>query len=94
MPNSAPRGKDGDAQLVAPYFCDVALLVTCIAIWMESPLLVSMQAVAITLPQMLWVIDLLCRLVAARYVSFIHDRGGFRRSGPRVEQHARPSFPV
>src|SRR2546422_9532447 len=46
------------------YFCDIALLVTGVAIWIESPLLVSMQAVAITLPQMLWVVDLLCRLAA------------------------------
>ncbi len=38
------------------YFCDIALLVTGVAIWIESPLLVSMQAVAITLPQMLWVV--------------------------------------
>ena len=46
------------------YFCDVALLVTAVAIWIESPLLISMQAVAITVPQMLWVVDLLCRVVA------------------------------
>src|SRR6476646_2546322 len=47
------------------YFCDVALLVTAVAIWIESPLLVSMQAVAITLPQILWVVDFLCRLIAS-----------------------------
>jgi hypothetical protein len=46
------------------YFCDVALLVTAPAIWLESPLLVSMQAVAIVAPQMLWAVDLLCRVVA------------------------------
>ena len=46
------------------YFCDIALLVTAVAIWIESPLLVSMQAVAIMLPQMLWVVDFLCQLVA------------------------------
>src|SRR2546422_2183507 len=51
------------------YFCDIALLVTSVAIWIESPLLVSMQAVAITLPQMLWVVDLLCRLVAGVHVT-------------------------
>src|ERR1043166_862046 len=44
------------------YFCDVALLVTAVALWTESSLLISMQAVAITAPQMLWVVDLLCRL--------------------------------
>ena len=45
------------------YFCDIALLVTAAAIWMESPLLISMQAVAIVAPQLLWVVDLLCRVV-------------------------------
>jgi hypothetical protein len=51
------------------YFCDIALLVTGVAIWIESPLLVSTQAVAITLPQLLWVVDLLCRLVAGVHVT-------------------------
>src|SRR5256884_4451867 len=51
------------------YFCDIALLVTGVAIWIESPLLVSMQAVAITLPQILWVVDLLCRLLAGVHVT-------------------------
>ncbi len=51
------------------YFCDVALLATAVALWMESPLLVSMQAVAITAPQMLWVVDLVCRLVAGVHVT-------------------------
>ena len=51
------------------YFCDIALLVTAVAIWIESPLLVSMQAVAITLPQILWVVDLLCRLVVGVHVT-------------------------
>jgi hypothetical protein len=46
------------------YFCDIALLVAALAIWVESPLLVSMQAIAIMLPQMLWVVDFLCHLVA------------------------------
>lgn len=51
------------------YFCDVALLVTALALWTESPLLVSMQAVAITIPQMLWVVDLLCRLIAGVHLT-------------------------
>jgi hypothetical protein len=51
------------------YFCDIALLVTAVAIWMDSPLLVSMQAVAITVPQLLWVVDLLCRLVVGVHVT-------------------------
>src|SRR6266536_3532277 len=51
------------------YFCDLALLITAIAVWIESPLLVSMQAVAITAPQLLWVVDLLCRLVIGAHVT-------------------------
>jgi hypothetical protein len=39
------------------YFCDVALLTTLVAIWLESPLLVSAPAVGILFPQLLWVID-------------------------------------
>src|SRR6201981_1869692 len=41
------------------YFCDVALLTTLAAIWLESPLLASAPAVGILLPQALWVIDFL-----------------------------------
>ena len=43
------------------YFCDVALLVTLIGMWTESALLISTQAVAILLPQTIWVIDFLSR---------------------------------
>ena len=39
------------------YFCDVALFVTLAGIWLESPLLVSMCAVGIVAPQIVWVID-------------------------------------
>jgi hypothetical protein len=41
------------------YFCDVALLMTLVAMWTESPLLASMPAVGIVLPQALWVADFL-----------------------------------
>ncbi len=50
------------------YFCDVALLVTLAALWLESPLLASMQAVAITLPQLLWVGDFVVRFVAGVHI--------------------------
>lgn len=43
------------------FFCDVALLMTLAALWLESPLLASIPAVGITLPQFLWVFDLLTR---------------------------------
>jgi len=39
------------------YFCDVALLLTLIAIWPENALLISMCSVGILVPQAIWVID-------------------------------------
>ena len=61
------------------YFCDIALLVTGVAISVESPLLISMQAVAITAPQILWVIDFLSRLIAGVNItgvtSYMFDSG-------------------
>ena len=39
------------------YFCDVALLVTLAGIWREDALLISMPAVGILAPQVLWVVD-------------------------------------
>jgi hypothetical protein len=39
------------------YFCDVAVVLTLIGILRESPLLVSMCAIGIMVPQLIWVID-------------------------------------
>jgi len=39
------------------YFCDVALFVTWIGLWKESPFWISMAAVGILLPQLLWCVD-------------------------------------
>src|SRR5262245_11884322 len=39
------------------YFCDVALILTLVAIWKEDALLASMCAIGITLVQFIWVID-------------------------------------
>jgi hypothetical protein len=39
------------------YFCDTALLITLVCVWIESPLLASMCAVGIIGSQTLWVID-------------------------------------
>ena len=39
------------------FFCDLALLLTVPALWLESPLLISLPAVGLVLPQMLWVVD-------------------------------------
>ena len=45
------------------YFCDIALILTLVGIWIESPLLISMCAVGILVPQVLWVVDFLGNLV-------------------------------
>ncbi|MBI3855432.1 MAG: hypothetical protein HY293_07050 [Planctomycetes bacterium] len=39
------------------YFCDMSLFFTLAAVWMESPLMASMPAVGILLPQALWMAD-------------------------------------
>jgi len=39
------------------YFCDVALFVTLAAMWLESPLLASIAAVNVLLPQIVWCAD-------------------------------------
>ena len=41
------------------YFCDIALILTLIAIWRESALLISMCCVGILVPQAIWVVDFL-----------------------------------
>src|SRR5215467_13215936 len=45
------------------YFCDVALIITLVGIWIESPFLVSMCAVGIIASQTLWVVDFLSNLI-------------------------------
>ena len=44
------------------YFCDVALLLTLIAIWRENALLISACAVGLLIPQTVWVVDFLAGL--------------------------------
>jgi len=44
------------------YFCDIALLLTLAGIWLEKPLLISLPAVGILLPQMLWCADYIAQL--------------------------------
>ncbi len=61
------------------YFCDVALLVTLPAIWLESRLLASVQAVAILLPQSLWILDFLATMAFGQgplgMTSYMFDAG-------------------
>lgn len=48
------------------YFCDIALLFTLVGIWKESPLLISLPAVGILLPQALWCVDFFVQLCGVR----------------------------
>jgi hypothetical protein len=45
------------------YFCDIALLMTLVALWREDQLLVSMAAVGILAPQLLWLADFAAHFV-------------------------------
>ena len=44
------------------WFCDLANFLIAIALWAESPLLMSSQAVAVLLVQFLWIADVIGRL--------------------------------
>src|SRR5436309_4260073 len=55
------------------FFCDVALLMTLAALWLESPLLASISAVGITLPQALWVLDFLTAGRVVGMTSYMFD---------------------
>ncbi len=67
------------------YFCDVALLITLVGVWIESPLLVSMCAVGILGSQTLWVIDFVLNLFGIKLTGltdymFMADHSLFLRS--------------
>jgi hypothetical protein len=66
------------------YFCDVALILTLIGIWIESPLLISMCAVGILVSQAIWVADFLGNLLGVHITGitdymFEADRSLFLR---------------
>ncbi|OGS49517.1 MAG: hypothetical protein A3J79_08670 [Elusimicrobia bacterium RIFOXYB2_FULL_62_6] len=48
------------------WFCDAALILTVAGMWLESPLLISMCAVGILLPQCLWLADFGLHLMGFR----------------------------
>lgn len=48
------------------YFCDVALFLTLAGLWLENRLLLSMAAVGILLPQMLWCADFVVQACGGR----------------------------
>jgi hypothetical protein len=41
------------------WFCDLGLLVSLLGLWLDSPLLIGMQAIALALPQAIWIADFL-----------------------------------
>jgi len=45
------------------WFSDIALFTTGVALWLDSPLLVSMMAVAVLLPELLWSVSFFARLL-------------------------------
>jgi hypothetical protein len=50
------------------YFCDVALLITLVGVWREDKLLISMPAVGILAPQVLWIADYLAHFVGLNLI--------------------------
>jgi hypothetical protein len=50
------------------WFSDIALLVTAIALWLESALLASMMTLAIALPELAWNADFFGCLVTGRHI--------------------------
>jgi hypothetical protein len=46
------------------WFSDIALLVTAAALWLESPLLASMQAVSVLILELAWIVDYLIGVAA------------------------------
>ena len=49
------------------WFSDIALLVTAVALWLESSLLASMMTLAVALPEVAWNTDFFGRLVRGRH---------------------------
>ena len=45
------------------WFSDIALLATAVALWLESPLLASMMALAVALPELAWNVGFFARLI-------------------------------
>lgn len=50
------------------WFCDAALLLTVVGMWLESSLLISMCAVGILIPQCLWLADFGGNLLGFRFL--------------------------
>lgn len=60
------------------YFCDIALVVTGVALWTESRFLTSLESIAILLPQIVWVLDFLATACGFKFLgmtSYMFDPG-------------------
>jgi hypothetical protein len=55
------------------FFCDVALLIGVAALWTENPLLASLPAVGIAIPQLLWCLDFLTGARITGMTSYMYD---------------------
>jgi len=50
------------------WMCDIALLLTVAALWVESRFLASMQLIAVLLPSLIWLADFLTRLLTGHFL--------------------------
>ena len=55
------------------WFSDIALLTTAVSLWLESPLLASMMALAVALPELVWNADFFGRLLTGRHLFGLSD---------------------
>jgi hypothetical protein len=51
------------------WICDIALLLTVAALWLENRFLTSMQLVAVLLPSLVWLADFLFRLLTGHFLT-------------------------
>lgn len=51
------------------WICDIALLVTVLALWLESPFLASMPLVAVFLPSLIWLADFLAKIISGHFLT-------------------------
>lgn len=55
------------------WFSDIALITTVLALWLENALLASMMTVAVLLPEVVWNVAFVVRLVSGRSLTGLTD---------------------
>ena len=50
------------------WFTDIAVIVTTIALWLEEKYLISMMAVGVLLPELIWNVDFFTRLITGSHL--------------------------